>query len=70
MVTVVVHPPGEVYGARVAIQGALDWAIGIGKRENDVVDEDLRYVNVSKNKGTEDKFVAHFDKYRCSWEVN
>lgn len=58
---------GEIYGARVAIQGALDWAIGIGKKEKDV-DEEMRYINVAKNKGDENRFAAMFNKYTNEWK--
>ena len=63
----------DIYGARVAIQAALDWACGIGRKVNNPVDEELRYIHIPKNKladGDEGKITAHFDKYRCHWEVN
>ena len=63
----------DIYGARVAIQAALDYAIGIGRKVNNPIDDDLRYLHVPKNKladGNEGKIVCHFNKYHCSWEVN
>lgn len=63
----------DIYGAKVVIQGALDYAIGIGRKVNNPIDEALRYVHIPKNKlagGNDGKFAVHFDKYNCSWEVN
>jgi len=60
----------DIYGARVAIQGALDWAVGIGRKVNDPVDENMRYFNVPKNKladGDGGRFAIEFDKYRCKY---
>ena len=62
----------DIYGARVAIQGALDYAIGIGKLENDPVDSDQRYVNIPKNKlldGEGNKFACMFNHYINSWSA-
>ena len=63
----------DIYGARVAIQGALDWACGIGRRVDNQIDDDLRYIHVPKNKladGDGGRFPVHFNKYHCSWEAN
>jgi len=58
----------QVYNSRVGIQGALDWALGIGMKQNNPVDDDLRYLNVSKNKGEEGRFSVLFDKRSCHWQ--
>jgi hypothetical protein len=63
----------DIYGSRVSIQGSLDWACGIGRKVNDPVDGDLRYLNIPKNKlhdGDGGRMQAHFNKYTCLWEVN
>lgn len=63
----------DIYGARVAIQGALDWACGIGRLVNNPIDDDLRYLNIPKNKlyeGNNGKITCHFNHYNCEWEVN
>jgi hypothetical protein len=57
----------DIYGSRVAIQGELDYAIGIGKKL-EKGREDFRYVNISKNKlkdGITSAFTTFFDKPRC-----
>lgn len=61
----------DIYGSRVAIQGALDYAIGIGRKIDDPVSEDLRFINIPKNKlhdGEGGKFVVNFSKQQCLWE--
>jgi hypothetical protein len=63
----------DIYGSRVSIQGALDWACGIGRKLNNPVDDQLRYLNIPKNKlhdGDSGRFPVHFDNYLCHWEVN
>lgn len=63
----------DIYGSRVAIQRSLDWALGIGRKVNNPIDDELRYLNVPKNKlhdGDGGKITVHFNKYLCSWEVN
>ena len=58
----------DIYGSRVAIQGALDYAIGIGRKIDDPVSEDLRFINIPKNKlhdGEGGKFVVNFSKQTC-----
>lgn len=57
----------DIYGSRVAIQGELDWALGIGKVEEK---SNKRFFNVCKNKlkdGEKSKFVVRFDEDRCRW---
>jgi hypothetical protein len=59
----------DIYGSRVAIQGELDYAIGIGKKL-EKGRENFRYINVSKNKlkdGITTSFTTYFDKERCIW---
>ena len=61
----------DIYGSRVAIQGALDYAIGIGRKIDDPVSEDLRFINIPKNKlhdGEGGKFVVNFQRQICKWE--
>ncbi len=58
----------DVYESRVAIQGELDWAIGIGKRVEQQGQEKFRYINVCKNKlkdGKKEGFTVYFDNERC-----
>jgi KaiC/GvpD/RAD55 family RecA-like ATPase len=61
----------DIYGSRVAIQGELDYAIGIG-RLTDVKPqyENFRYINVPKNKlldGATTRFTTLFEKEICRW---
>jgi hypothetical protein len=61
----------DIYGSRVAIQGELDYAIGIGRRIDDAKRENFRYINIPKNKmleGETGKFPVLFTKETCSWE--
>ena len=61
----------DIYGSRVAIQGELDYAIGIGRRIDDIARENFRYINIPKNKlleGETGKFVTLFRRENCSWE--
>jgi hypothetical protein len=61
----------DIYGSRVAIQGALDYAIGIGRKVDDASLEDMRYLHISKNKlndGSAGKFVTDFNRTICRWE--
>jgi hypothetical protein len=63
----------DIYGSRVSIQGALDWACGIGRKVNNPIDDDLRYLNIPKNKlhdGEGGRMTVHFNKYISGWEVN
>jgi hypothetical protein len=62
----------DIYGSRVAIQGALDYGIGIGRRVDDPAKADLRYINIPKNKlhdGAGGKFVVHFTRDTCLWRI-
>lgn len=63
----------DIYGSRVSIQGALDWAVGIGRKVNNAIDDDLRYLNIPKNKlhdGDSGRMAVHFNRYLAQWEVN
>lgn len=60
----------DIYGSRVAIQGALDYAIGIGRKVDDPAVENQRYINIPKNKlngGEGGKVTTNFIKQVCSW---
>jgi replicative DNA helicase len=60
----------DIYGSRVAIQGELDYAIGIGRRIDDAARENFRYINIPKNKlmeGETGKFTTLFTKETCNW---
>jgi hypothetical protein len=60
----------DIYGSRVAIQGELDYAIGIGRRVEDATTEMIRFFHVPKNKmleGESTKFPATFHKEKCLW---
>lgn len=65
----------DIYGSRVAVQGELDWAIGIGKtldqRGNP---NNNRYINLCKNKLKDGETghlgVAYFWKEKCLWTIN
>jgi KaiC/GvpD/RAD55 family RecA-like ATPase len=60
----------DVYGSRVAIQRSLDWALGIGRLTEKGAEENLRFINVPKNKmydGQNERFTMYFDKTRCIW---
>lgn len=62
----------DVMGSRSAIQGSLDWALGIGKRLDSPVADEQRFINMPKNKlleGNKDKFACMFDHYRNLWKV-
>jgi hypothetical protein len=61
----------DIYGSRVAIQGALDYALGIGRILDDPAQEDLRFINVPKNKlhdGHGAKFTTHFQRTICRFQ--
>jgi KaiC/GvpD/RAD55 family RecA-like ATPase len=60
----------DIYGSRVAIQGELDYAIGIGRIVDDPAKEHTRFINVPKNKlhdGEGAKIITTFIKDRCLW---
>jgi len=60
----------DIYNSRVAIQGELDYAIGIGRNMDNPAYIDARYINISKNKmgGPKSKFIVGFDDIRCQWK--
>jgi hypothetical protein len=61
----------DIYGSRVAIQGALDYAIGIGRKVDDAAAENQRYINIPKNKlngGEGGKVTTNFVKQLCLWK--
>lgn len=63
----------DIYGSRVSIQSALDWACGIGRKINNPIDDQLRYLNIPKNKlhdGNGGRIPVHFNQYTVQWEVN
>jgi len=53
-------------GSKVGVPGELDWAVGIGRREDDA--HPLRYFNVAKNKGRMGRGQLNFDELRCRYE--
>jgi hypothetical protein len=60
----------DIYYSKVAIQGSLDYAIGIGRKLDDPAMEDLRFINIPKNKladGDGGKFTTHFTRQTCYW---
>jgi hypothetical protein len=60
----------DIYSSRVAIQGELDYAIGIGRRIEDAHTEQIRYFHVPKNKmleGESAKFPVTFVREKCLW---
>lgn len=60
----------DVYGSRSAVQGALDYAIGIGRKTDDAAKEYIRYLNIPKNKlhdGFKAKAAVQFDAEVCQW---
>jgi hypothetical protein len=62
----------DVMGSRSAIQGSLDWALGIGKRLNTPTSDEQRFINMPKNKlldGDKDKFSVMFNHYQNIWRV-
>lgn len=62
----------DIYGSRVAIQGELDYAIGIGRLIDEQYQENFRYINIPKNKlmeGETGRFQTVFTKELCKWEA-
>ncbi|MHA2248648.1 MAG: AAA family ATPase [Candidatus Hodarchaeales archaeon] len=60
----------DIYGSRVGIQGELDYAIGIGRIIDDATKENLRYLNIPKNKlldGDPARFSVFFDRHANIW---
>jgi hypothetical protein len=65
----------DMYGSRVAIQGELDWAIGVGKMLDSRGNENnTRYLNCCKNKLKDGETgpigAAYFWKEKCLWTIN
>jgi hypothetical protein len=61
----------DIYGSRVAIQGELDFAIGIGRTLDDLAQKDFRFINIPKNKmddGDSHRFATNFIRHKCSFE--
>lgn len=57
----------DIYNSRVAVQGELDWAIGIGSTEEQGK-EMVRYFSIPKNKfGDHTKFQTMFNHLNNSW---
>jgi hypothetical protein len=53
----------DVMGSRSAVQGALDYAIGVGQKIDDASKKNVRYINIPKNKlhdGEKAKFTVTF----------
>ena len=60
----------DVFGSRSAVQGALDYAIGIGRKPNDLAKEMMRYINIPKNKlhdGLKSKIALQFEAEVNRW---
>ena len=58
----------DMYSSKVAIQGELDYAIGIGFLSDDPAKKRLRYINIPKNKGPMGKCISNFNEEICSWK--
>jgi hypothetical protein len=61
----------DIYGSRIAIQGALDYGIGIGRIVDDPTQENMRYLHVPKNKlhdGEGGKVTCYFNKTIAHWK--
>lgn len=61
----------HVMGSRSAIQGALDYAIGMGQKVEDASKSMMRYLNISKNKlhdGMKAKSAVTFDHEVNVWK--
>jgi KaiC/GvpD/RAD55 family RecA-like ATPase len=61
----------DIYGSRIAIQGALDYGIGIGRIIDDPAQENLRFLHVPKNKlhdGEMGKITCYFNKTIAHWK--
>ena len=60
----------DIYSSRVAIQGEIDYAIGIGRSIDDLSLSRIRYFNVPKNKlndGESVRFSTVFNKEYCQF---
>jgi len=61
----------DIYGSRVAIQGQLDYGIGIGRLLDEPGRANHRFVNIPKNKlldGSDGRFAMHFYRETCQWK--
>ena len=61
----------DIYGSRVAIQGELDYAIGVGRTLDDLAYTNIRFINIPKNKlkdGESGKFNLEFVRERCQFK--
>ena len=61
----------DIYGSRVAIQGELDYAIGVGRTLDDLAYTNIRFISVPKNKlkdGESGKFNLEFIRERCQFK--
>jgi hypothetical protein len=61
----------DIYSSRVAIQGEVDYGIGIGRVLDDMAYSTVRFINVPKNKlheGETGRFQTEFTRERCSWK--
>lgn len=61
----------DIYGSRVAIQGELDYSIGIGRELDNAATQDHRFISTSKNKlldGESIRFITQFDRQRCDFK--
>ncbi len=60
----------DIYGSKVDIPGALDYAIGIGSKDTPTT-QNIRYINVCKNKmhnGEKKKFQLYFNYKTCRFK--
>ncbi len=57
----------DIYSSKVAIQGELDYAIGIGTTDL-ASKKAFRYINVPKNKGPMGRYISIFNEQTCQWK--
>lgn len=59
----------NLYGSRSAVQGELDWAVGIGMNLDDIKYLKWRYFRICKTKfGDKKDFACRFDTKRCRFK--
>jgi len=58
----------DIYGSKSAIQGALDWAISVGRNTTDLKYFNWRYFSINKNKGDPGRYQCRFDSERCQFK--
>lgn len=59
----------NLYGSRSAIQGELDWAVGIGMNLDDIKYLNWRYFRICKNKfGDKKDFACRFNSKKCRFK--